>query len=177
MKKILSALAFIFSTFFSYSQQTSTDTMQWTESRKLDWNDFTGKATGKNGVLGHATMIMNAKYHKGLKKTTSVEAVFDRKSSFAAANEKTPAMLKYYQTLFDLYEAECRTLRKQFKETRFGLDPDKVFKEKYDAALKALGERVDDYMEETETGNNGEEVNKWAKNLQLELKELEAFKK
>lgn len=176
MKNILSALVLISLALTSFSQ-ASTDTIRWSESRKLDWKDFMGKGAAKEGVLGHATLIMNAAYHKGLKATTSVEAVFDRKSSFAAADEKTPVMLKYYQTLFDLYEAESRKLRKQFKEAKFGLDPDKVFKEKYDAALKALDERVDNYTEETETGNNAEEVEKWSKTIQNELKELEAFRK
>jgi hypothetical protein len=177
MKNILSALGFIALAFSSYSQQTSNDTIQWSESRKLDWKDFSGKAAAKSGALGHATLLMNAKYHKGLKATTSVDAVFDRKSSFAADNEKNPAMLKYYQTLFNLYEAESRKLRKEFKETRFGLDPDKVFQEKYNAALTALDERVDNYIEETETGSNVAELTKWSNAVQAELKDLETFRK
>ena len=177
MKNILSSLVFFVCALNAYSQQTSNDTIHWSESRKLDWKDFLGKAAGKNGVLGQATLLMNAKYHKGLKATTSVETIFDRKSSFIAEEAKTAQELKYYQTMFDLYEVESRKLRKVFKETKFGLDPDKVFQEKYNAALKALAERVDDYMEETGTGNETEEVEKWSKNIQSELKELEAFKK
>lgn len=176
MKNILITLVFIFSALLSYSQQTSADTIHWSSSRKLDWKDFNGKAAAKTGVMGHATLLMNAKFHKGLKATTSVDAIFDRKSSFVTADEKTPVMQKYYQTLFDLYEVQSRKLRKTFKETRFGLDPDKVFQEKYNAALKELDERVDDYIEDTETGNNAEEVEKWTKTIQQELKELEAFR-
>jgi hypothetical protein len=177
MKNTLTIFVFIFLALSSYSQQISNDTIQWSEPRKLDWKDFLGKAAGKNGVLGQATMVMNAKFHKGLKATTSVEAVFDRKSSFISVEAKTPQELKYYQTMFDLYEAESRKLRKTFKETKFGLDPDKVFQEKYNAALKALAERMDNYMEETGTGTEAEEVEKWATTIHTELKQLEAFKK
>ena len=176
MKNILSAFAIIFLAAGSYAQQISNDTIHWSESRKLDWKDFTGKAAGKNGVLGQATMIMNAKFRKGLKATTSVETLFDRKSSFVSAEGKTAQQLKYFQTMFDLYEAESRKLRKEFKVTKFGLDPDKVFQEKYNVALKALSERVDTYMEETATGNEPAEVERWSKSLNLELKELEGFK-
>ena len=176
MKNIFSALAVISFALSSYSQQTSNDTIQWSEARKLEWKDFLGKSAGKTGVQGQATMVMNAKFHKGLKATTSVEAIFDRKSSFIATESKTAQELKYYQTMFDLYEAESRKLRKVFKETRFGLDPDKVFQEKYNAALKALSDRMDDYIDETEFGNETEEMEKWSNTIQGELKELEAFR-
>jgi len=176
MKNSLITLAIFYLAVVSYAQQTSNDTIHWSESRQLEWKDFTGKAAGKNGVLGQGTMVMNAKFHKGLRATTSVEAIFNRKSSFVSAEGKTVQQLKYFQTMFDIYEVESRKLRKEFKSTKFGLDPDKVFQEKYNAALKALSERVDEYMEETATGNEPAEVEKWSQALKLELKELEGFR-
>lgn len=171
MKNIIIIILSIFSTLLSYSQQTSRDTLHWSASRKLDWKDF-AKPAGKTGVLGHAVMIMNAKFHKGLKATTSVDAVFDRNSSFISNEEKTAQMLKYYQTMFDLYEVQSRKLRKEFKATKFGLNPEVVFQEKYNAALKELDERIDLYMEETETGENAAELEKWSQAVLLELKTL-----
>jgi hypothetical protein len=177
MKNIVASLLLIFLFLHSYSQQTSNDTIHWSESRKLEWKDFTGKAEGKEGMLSQAIMIMNAKFHKGFKATTSVEVIFDRKSSFVSTEGKNAQQLKYFQTMFDLYEVESRKLRKEFKATKFGLDPDKVFQEKYNAALKVLSERADQYMEETATGSEPEEVAKWSKILKAELKELEIFSK
>jgi hypothetical protein len=175
MKNTLAVLALILLSLDSYSQQISNDTIHWSESRKLEWKYFAGKADGKEGILGQTTMMMNAEFRKGFKATTSIETLFDRKSSFVSAEGKTPQQLKYFQTMFDLYEVESRKLRKEFKTTKFGLDPDKVFQEKYNAALKALSERVDNYMEETAAGNEPEEVAKWSKTLKAELKELDVF--
>lgn len=126
-------------------------------------------------MLGYATILMNAKINKALKTKTVVEAVFDRKNSFCAEKERTAQMLKYYQILFDLYESASRKLRKQFSETKFGLDPEKIFHEKYNAALQALNERVDLYMQETETGEQADAIEKWSKMVQMELKELHSF--
>lgn len=176
MKNILSLLVFILSTLLSNAQNLSGDTLHWSASRKLEWKDF-AKQAGKTGLMAHAAMVMNAKFYKGIKAATRVEAVFDRNSSFAAKNEQTAQMLQYYQVLFDLHESESRKLRKEFKETKFGLDPEKIFQEKYNAAQKKLDERTELYMEETETGENAAEIEKWSKMIQLELKELEAFKK
>lgn len=175
MKNILVALGFIFWSLLSWSQKPD-DTLHWSATRKLEWKDF-GKPKAKTGVLGHAAMVMNAKFHKGLKATTSVEAVFDRNSSFATDNEKTPQMLKYYQVLFDLYEVESRKLRKTLKETKLGIDPEKVFQEKYTAAQAALDERAELYMEEAETGSNAAAIDKWAKMMQEELKQMEPWSK
>jgi len=176
MKNILPALAFIFSTLLSYSQQ-ATDTLQWSESVKLSWKDFSDSPASKNRSPRQATMLMNAKFKKGIKATTTVEALFDRKSSYLPAEEKTTQTLKYYQILFDLHEAESRKLRKTFKETKLGLDPEKVFQEKYNTALVELSERTEQYIEETETGTNGAEIERWAKLIQAELKTMEAYKK
>ena len=121
-------------------------------------------------------MLMDAKFHKGLRTTTVVETIFDRKQSWVAKEQQTEQELKYYQTMFNLYEVESRKLRKQFKETKLGLDPDKVFQEKYNAALAALDERSKLYMEETDLGIDAAALEKWSQTLQQELKELESYK-
>ncbi len=175
MRNILVAAIIIFSTLLSHSQQTSNDTLHWSATRKLDWKDFNGKAAGKTGVLGNASMMVSAKFQKGLKAKTSVETIFDRKVSFIAEQERTVRMLKYYQVMFDLHEVQSRKLRKVLKETKLGLDPEKVFQEKYNAAQKELAERVDQYQEETEEGTNAAEIEKWQKMIWQELKSLEAF--
>ena len=170
MKNILFSLVFIFPSLCSYTQQTSNDTLHWSASRKLTWDDFKGKTANKTGVLGHASMEMQAKFKKGLKATTSVVSIFDRKVSFVSASEKTAQMLSYYQTMFDLHEAESIKLRKVYKETKLGLDPEKVFQEKYNAALQKLAERIDLYQEETEEGTNAGEIERWSKLILQELK-------
>jgi hypothetical protein len=176
MKNILLSLSFIALTLPVFSQTFSSDTMHWKENHKLEWKDFSGKSLGLAGVTGQATMVMNAQFHKTLRATAVVETIFDRKASWVAKEEQTEQELKYYQVMFDLYEVSSRKLRKQFKETRFGLDPDKVFQEKYRAASTALDDRCKLYIEETDMGAEAAALEKWSKTLQLELKELEAYK-
>lgn len=175
MKNILVAVIIIFTSLQSHSQQSSNDTLHWSATRKLDWKDFNGKTAGKTGVLGNAAIMVSAKFQKGIKAKTSVETIFDKKISFIAEQDKTAQMLKYYQVMFDLHEAQSRKLRKVLKETKLGLDPEKVFQEKYNAAQKELAERVDQYQEETEEGSNASEIEKWQKMIWQELKGLEAY--
>ena len=173
MKNIVLAISLIFSGMSVFSQVTTEDTLHWVENKKLEWKDFKGKSKGQT----QATMLMNATYKKILKGKAEVETIFDRKRSWATKEEQTAQELKFYQTEFDLYEAESRKLRKIYKETKFGVDHDKVFQEKYNAAVTELNERDQSYKEDTEMGNNAAEIEKWAKIIQGELKELEGFKK
>ncbi|MBI4945141.1 MAG: hypothetical protein HY840_01925 [Bacteroidetes bacterium] len=175
MKNILLSLSFIALAFPAFSQTLSSDTLHWSSNRKLEWKDFSGKSLGVPGMTGQETMVMNAKFYKTLRAKATVETVFDRKKSWAPKEEQTEQELKYYRTMFDLYEVESRKLRKLFKETKFGLDPDKVFQEKYNEALEALDERSKLYMEETGLGADAAAMEKWNATLQLELKELEAY--
>jgi hypothetical protein len=175
MKNILTVLAFLFMVPLAHSQQVSEDTLHWSSTKKLAWTDFKGKTAGKTGVLGNAAMMVSAKFHKGIKTKTSVETIFDRNISFIADKDKTAQMLKYYQVMFDIHELQSRKLRKELKETKLGLDPEKVFQEKYTAALKELEERMESYQDDTEEGTNAPEVEKWNKQIQQDLKALEAF--
>lgn len=177
MKNISLLAVFIFASLASYSQARSSDTLYWSETAKLEWKDFEGKADSKKGRLSQATIRMDARFRKGIKATTSVQAFFHRKLSCILEEEKTPAMLKYYQTLFDLYEVQSRKLRKTLKETKLGFDPEQAFQKKYNAALKELEERTDQYMEETENGENSAEIEKWSKTTGEEIKSLEAYKR
>lgn len=177
MKNISLLAVFIFVSLLSQAQTGPSDSLYWSETAKLQWKDFEGKADSKKGRLSQATIQMDARFKKGIKATTSVQTFFHRKLSCILEEEKTPTMLQYYQTLFDLYETQSRKLRKTLKETKLGFDPEKVFQEKYNAALKELEARADLYMEETETGENSTEVEKWTKLIQQEIKAMEAYKK
>ena len=177
MKNISLLAIFIFASLLSFAQAGPSDSLYWSETAKLQWKDFEGKADSKKGRLSQATIQMDARFRKGIKATTLVKTFFHRKLSCILAEEKTPTMLRYYQALFDLYETQSRKLRKTLKETKLGFEPEKVFQEKYNLALKELDERVDLYMEETETGENSAEIERWEKIIQTELKQLEAFSK
>ncbi len=176
MKNILHILVFLFCSGLAYAQPNPTETIHWSASKKLAWTDFIAKPDGKTGGFGQATMAVNARFKKGIKMKTTVETIFDKKKSFAEDDDKNPTMLKYYQTMFDLHEVASRKLRKQFSESKFGIDPERNFlQELYKAALADLEKENDRYMEETDFGEIT--LRPWTNGLKIqsELKALEKF--
>ncbi len=160
-----------------FSQTLSADTLHWSANKKLTWNDFKGKPSDELET-GECLMVMQASFVKKnpLKPAiAAVVAVFDRKHSHTAIDDRTAQELKYYQVMFDIYEVYSRKLRQEFKNTKFGLDPDKIFQEKYSKGITALDERVRKYRNDTNQGESNAELLKWEKQIALELKELEKF--
>ena len=179
MKRLFSTLLLWIFCFISFSQGISNDTIHWIDYRKINWDDFKGDAIDLPNMSGQSLMVVLANFQKitlFLPVKTSVVTVFDRKNSWVSNNGKTDQFLKYYQVMFDLYEVYTRKLKKEFKNTKFGFDPNKVFQEKYGSALTALSDRSKLYMKETKMGSDNDAIEKWDKIIQSELKELEEYK-
>lgn len=180
MKKLLWMLPFLSLGLNSFPQSLSSDTLHWVSYKKLTWEDFKGEAIDVPGMSGQTMMVMLAGFKKmSLLFPTKayVVTVFDRKNSWTKNEAKTRQSLKYYQVMFDLYEVYTRRLRKDFDETTFGLNPNKVFQEKYNAALTALSDRNKPYIKETKMGTDAEAIDKWEGIIHNELKELEEYNK
>ena len=179
MKRLLLSFAILTICFVSFSQGLSDDTLHWASYRKLTWSDFRGTSIDIPNMSGQTIMVMLAKFQKQtlfLPTKTSVETVFDRKNSWVTEDGRTAQYLKYDQVLFDLYEVNSRKLRKEFKETKFGLNPNKVFQEKYNSALTSLNDRTKQYMSETRLGTNEDAIEKWNLLIQAELIEFNDYK-
>lgn len=172
MKKLFLLLLFPSAVF----AQVKPDTLHWKESKPLSWEEFKGKP--KNGMSGEAFCQLDAQYEKPnpLKKTKfKIFAVWDKKKSWVAAASKTADELLYYQVLFNIYEVHARKLRKEFSETKFGIDPEKTFRAKYNAADASPTEDERDFRDETNEGAEAEELKKWDEKIKAELKELAPF--
>src|ERR1051326_3612817 len=118
-----------------FSQSKPGDTLHWKENKPLTWADFKGKP--KSGMSGEAFCTIDAKYEKPnpLKKTKfKIFAIWDRSKSWIAPASKNTDELLYYQVLFNIYEVHARQLRKEYSETKLGIDPEKTFREKYNQA-------------------------------------------
>jgi hypothetical protein len=179
MKRILILLIFSSLYITAFCQGLSDDTIHWIEYRKLSWNDFKGEAIKLPGISGQTMIVLLANFHKGnlfLPTKTSVATVFDRRNSWIVDSAKSVQSLKYYQVMFDLYEVYTRRLKKELKNTKFGLDPNKLFQEKYNAALTALSDRNKQYFKETKLGTDSESVEKWNQTIQTELNDLKEYK-
>ena len=169
------ACLFISSEIFSQTK-TSNDTIHWRESKPLSWTDFKGKP--KSGMSGQAFCMLEANYEKPnpLKKTKfKIAAVWYKSKSWIESSSKTEGELLYYQVLFSIYEAHARKLRKEFIETKFGLNPEKEFREKYNSAAESLTDESNEYRDETKEGEDKEAVKKWDVKEKEELKKLEKF--
>lgn len=180
MKQFLFFCPCFFIFLVSFSQTISTDSLHWSENKKLSWADFKGKEIQSTDQTENVLMAMLANFTKGnpLKPTSaSVVAAFDRKKSWAAKETQTPEELKYYQVMFDIYELHARRLRKEFSETKFGMDPDKIFYQKYRAAIAELDDHVKQYKNETESGADADALHEWEEEITKSLKELGEFKK
>lgn len=180
MKKTTLTLAIQLFTFFTFSQALSSDTLHWTEHKKLNWDDFKGESIDLPGMSGQTMVVMQANFKKAhlfLPTNTSVITVFDRKNSWTSNQDKTDQTLKYYQLTFDLYEIYARRLRKEFEHTKFGIDPNNVFQEKYNAALTALSDRHKLFMKDTKMGLNNNALDLWAEIVKNELKDLDTYKR
>lgn len=181
MKKYFTLIVFTTSTLFSLSQtQTLTsDTLHWQESKKLTWADFKGKETTGAEKEQHVSLAMQGGFVKKnpLKPAVAeITAVFDRKKSCVNKTEQTNDELAYFQVMFNIYELHARKLRKTIKETKMGINPEKVFQEKYNAAITELDEEINEYKEETQSGNNIQAVNEWKEKVNKELKILNSYK-
>ena len=176
MKRILITISFGFLSLITFSQALSSDTIHWIDYRKITWADFKGEPIDIPGMTGQSMMVLLANFHKYslfLPTQTTVETVFDRRNSWIAEKYKSDKTLRYYQVLFDLYENYARRLKKDFKTTRFGFNPEKIFKEKYNSILTALNDRNKQYLKETKMGTDLEAIEKWSQLIQTELKEFE----
>ena len=176
MIRLFLSSIFLVSCSTIFSQVKPSDTLHWKESKPLSWAEFKGKP--KNGMSSEAFCMIDAKYEKPnpLKKTKfKIFAVWDKSKSWIAPASKTADELLYYQVLFNIYEVHARQLRKEFSETKFGIDPEKTFRAKYNEADASLTEDERNFRDETNEGAEAEELKKWDDKVKKELKDLEQF--
>lgn len=175
--RILSLCLFLLVSSFLFSQaKLSADTLHWKESKPLSWSDFKGKP--KSGMSGEAFCQLDANYEKPnpLKKTKfKIYAVWSKSKSWITSTSKTTDELLYYQVLFNIYEVHARRFRKEISETKFGIDPEKTFREKYNLAGVSLSDDCRVFRDVTNEGAEIEELKKWNEKVKKELKELEQF--
>lgn len=171
----ISAFLFISSTIFSQTK-TPNDTLHWKENKPLSWEDFKGKP--KSGMSGEAFCQLDANYEKPnpLKKTKfKIYAVWNKSKSWITPASKTADELLYYQVLFNIYETHARKLRKELSETKFGLNPEAEFRQKYNSVVENITDESNEYRDETNEGADTVMVKKWNDKMKEGLKLLEKF--
>ena len=180
MIKYLLAATILFAQW-SLNAQTapSNDTLHWKSSKPLSWEDFKGEAIEGIGLQGEAFCMNLASFNKpnAFQKTRfEVAAIFDRQKSWVLEDMKDDGVLEYFQIMFNIYEVHARKLRKDLSETKFGLDPNTIFQEKYNHSMSELMNQFNAYRKETKMGLDLAAVKSWKVKIGEELKSLEAHK-
>lgn len=177
MKYLLLFLFFGFATT-TFAQSMAGDTLEWSDKRKLQWSDFKGEDIDIPGSAGQAFIEILCRIDRPnifAKMRTVVVTVFSTKTSWAPKAAQTEQGLKFYRVFFDIYEVYARKLRQDYAHTKWESNPMPQFQEKYNATLEAANQRSKLYMKETKMSTDAEALDKWEKQIKVELEELGGF--
>lgn len=179
--KLLSAVIITFfateNLAFGQNYQTS-DTIIWSEEYRLTWMDFRGEPMDFTGLGSEATCFLFANYSRPTafsKIQCNVSAVFDRSKSWVSPMAKNELALTYFRLMFDLYELHARKLRKDFSETKFPLDPNSLFQQKYNNAMTGLTNEFNEFRKQTKMGTDTEALKHWKDKISRALDELNVY--
>ena len=156
--------------------------IEWSKDRKLTWNDFKGKSistpdtkTGAESNCGFGFQSNTVRIFSNVK--MKIENMFYCNSSWVLPeNKANNELLEHEQLHFDLSQIYARQLRKKLAERKLNLfnfpkESKKIF---YDV-FNLYTERQNLYDKETNHGTNSIVQNKWKKNIEIELNELETY--
>jgi len=162
--------------------RNSKDTILWSESYRLDWTDFKGKAPSPSpysaqsncvyGLLSIPSFSADTLYL-----TEVLHPCFTRAASWVEKDSKQDSLLLHEQLHFDLCELYGRKFRKTVSETKLSIlqydrEINGIFKEVWDE-YRSTQERYD---EQTQHGVIREQQARWIERVAAELRDLEAFR-
>ena len=175
MKKTHIFFALLCSVSSLFSQN---DTLHWSATRQLSWNDFKGDVPDTAVVDGYPDVEIVASSKNAAKysfSNTYVVTILDRHRSWVKPKMDSEIYLKYFQVMFDIGELYSRKLRKSIKEIK--LDPYPVtFDEKIKAAKIGQADRIKQFKKESKNGTFEAAITRWYDNVKTELAELDTFK-
>ena len=154
------------------------DSVCWNENYQLTWSDFKEEPLEFTGLGAEATCYLLANFQRATafsKIKFHVNAVFDRTNSWVNPKAKTESGLVYFRLMFDLYEVHARGLRKELEETRFGLDPNPLFQEKYNDAMNSLMNEFNEFRKQTKMGTDKMALYSWKSRIAKELDDLKDY--
>ncbi|MFI5148820.1 MAG: hypothetical protein ACHQRM_03740 [Bacteroidia bacterium] len=163
---------------FLLSARPAGETITWSETRPLAWNDFGGKAIAgsPNAALSSVSILPHAEA-VGSQLEFDVNTVFTPSLSWVRSDKKTGYLLKHEQGHFDIGELFARKMRKALSEKSF-------IQKTFVAEYKAITNRFNteflkytaDYDTETHHSLINEKQEEWDLKIAQGIKELEANK-
>lgn len=176
-------ILFIFLTFLSVPVLGQVDTAKfraWDKHSPLQWNDYLINNQRKawrhgfrvNAITSYQYIYLPGELH--LDSCLNVLTVLRRRTSWVKDTVDVH-LLEHERTHFDIAELYARKIRKQFQQ----LDTNHAtLKDAYallDSLFKAGGDCQDRYDEETFYGRTSSTQQRWKKQVDAELKQLDEF--
>jgi hypothetical protein len=149
--------------------------IEWRADKKLKWNDFKADPdpSSPNAALTTSIIRYDFAYSDAQGFIFHIHCQFNKNASWGRT--KTDYILSHEQGHFDITEIYARRLNKAFKEYKAGADIKKEVNKIYKDTMHDLGERQNQYDQETNFSIKHPEQEQWLKKISEELKELEPF--
>jgi hypothetical protein len=167
----------------SNSSSSNADLIEWSDTRKLVWADFTGSlpedamqnAAVTNCGFGYSSNKMTVFNKPEL----TVLNVFNRKLSWVKSNQVyRQELLEHEQLHFDISELYARKLRKEFASTNFTyFNVKKKTESIYNQVQKQYLQRQQEYENESNYSLDKQKQAEWIKKIKEELNNLKEFSK
>lgn len=175
MHKLI-AFAFIPLIFFFHGHPVKDNEIQWSASRKLNWQDFKSQPdrNASNAALTSSKIIFNYGYGSNKGFTFTINCVFDKNSSWGKI--KTDYILSHEQGHFDIAEIYARKLNKALKAYSF--DAKTVAKDIPSLYKNLMQEEADlqnQYDNETDYSRDKPQQAIWLTKIQHDLDKLKEY--
>lgn len=165
------------SEFTEIQQEEKNDTIHWSSTRKLTWDDFKGEIDNNSEYKAITTTNLKTKSNVFTNYLVDYElyCVFEKNKSWTKS--KTISLLKHEQIHFDISELVMRKMRKKFLAHNFSsLDNVNVMIERiFQEAVIERRSINSMYDEETEHGTIADKQKEWEIKIAKELKVLEEY--
>lgn len=166
------------SEFTEIQQEEKNDTIHWSSTRKLTWDDFKGEIDIKSNykALTYTTIVVKPLLLKEQIVEYKITCVFETELSWSKSKNSNN-LLKHEQLHFDIAELTTRKLRENCHNIDF-LNLEDVKQSVREFFYESKNDRTlinSMYDEETEHGTIADKQKEWEIKIAKELKVLEEY--
>ena len=171
MNKLILYIVFFFLPVASAAQTADEELLEWSSSRRLNWNDYKGKPDPTSDSAATTTTYLSIQY-----KISSTDFGYQIKSLFSKNRSwglhKSDYILSHEQGHFDIAEIFARKLHKKMSEYNFNKRTyQKDLKKIYEDITDEKEQMQNDYDRETRHSINREKQAEWLKKIEKMLNE------
>lgn len=154
--------------------------INWSEDRKLTWDDFKGVPDTLNYPNTLAMTNSGFGYESGVNMFRAgkvfVQSVFNTNESWVVPEGRNDYVLRHEQIHFDITEIYSRKLRKELDDANITSDNADKAKPIFEKIFNEMERRQIRYDQETQRGDKSETQEHWEAVVELELAKYEFYK-